>query len=101
MKKNLALAIDEALAAKAAVLLTGMKVPTSYGSPYGKNFEKAFVELSKEKKVAFVPFVLEGVGGSSSLNQADGIHPNSEGQKKIAKLLLPHVLSILKKQVQP
>jgi acyl-CoA thioesterase-1 len=39
--------------------------------------------------VAFVPFLLEGVGGHPELNQPDGIHPTAEGQRVIANLLYP------------
>ena len=35
--------------------------------------------------MAFVPFLLEGVGGVASLNQADGIHPTAEGDKIVAE----------------
>ena len=31
-----------------------------------------------------MPFLLEGVGGVASLNQADGIHPTAEGQRIVA-----------------
>ena len=32
-----------------------------------------------------IPFLLEGVAGVRSLNQADGIHPNAEGHALIAE----------------
>src|SRR5712692_6533683 len=34
--------------------------------------------------VVLVPFLLDGVAGVPSLNQADGIHPTAEGQRKLA-----------------
>ena len=32
----------------------------------------------------FLPFLLEGVAAVPELNQADGIHPTAEGQRRIA-----------------
>jgi hypothetical protein len=32
------------------------------------------VDLARQYRLAFVPFLLEGVGGVPRLNQADGIH---------------------------
>jgi len=32
-----------------------------------------------------MPFLLQGVAGVKELNQADGIHPNVDGHKYIAK----------------
>jgi acyl-CoA thioesterase-1 len=34
-----------------------------------------------------VPFLLEGVAGVPALNQADGIHPNTEGTRIVADTL--------------
>ena len=35
--------------------------------------------------MTLIPFLLEGVGGESELNQADGIHPNEEGSHIVAE----------------
>ena len=34
-----------------------------------------------------MPFLLEGVAGNPSLNQADGIHPNVEGTRIVAETM--------------
>jgi acyl-CoA thioesterase-1 len=34
-----------------------------------------------------VAFLLEGVAGESAFNQADGIHPNEKGHRRIAENL--------------
>jgi acyl-CoA thioesterase-1 len=39
-----------------------------------------------------VPFLLQGVAGSETLNQADGIHPTAEGARMVAE----NVWSVLK-----
>ena len=46
-----------------------------------------YPELAKKNKCQLIPFLLDGVGGNEKLNQGDGIHPNEEGHKIIAKNL--------------
>lgn len=89
LKKNLAGAIELAKKDKVAVLLAGYEAPPNYGVKFTKSFREAFRELAKEHKVPFYPFILDGVAGDSKLNLSDGIHPNVEGHKVIAKKLLP------------
>jgi acyl-CoA thioesterase I len=55
------------------------------GAEFTAKFKSLFPEIAKEKKAALVPFLLEGVGGSEELNQADRIHPTAEGQVKVAE----------------
>jgi acyl-CoA thioesterase-1 len=45
-----------------------------------------------------VPFLLEGVAGVARFNQADGIHPTSEGQRLMADLLWPKLEPLLAAQ---
>lgn len=87
MKDNLAATIRTAQDHKIPVLLVGMKAPPNYGVAYGKGFEAAFADLAKTYKVAFVPFLLDRIAGESAMNLADGVHPNTEGQKVIAELI--------------
>lgn len=72
---------------RAKIILTGMMVPPNMGKEYSEGFKRIFPELSAKNKTALYPFLLEGVGGIEKLNQADGIHPNAEGHKIIAKKL--------------
>jgi acyl-CoA thioesterase-1 len=67
------------------LMLTGMRVPPNMGKPYSENFHKIFGDLASSNKIAFLPFLLEGVGGEPGLNQSDGIHPTAEGQKIVAE----------------
>lgn len=85
IKKNLAKAIDLAQANHVKVLLTGQKVFTNFGSEYTKAFENVFKELAREKKVAFMPFLLESVALKDEFNQADGKHPNAAGHERVGK----------------
>jgi len=60
-----------------------------------------FVDLARQNKVEFVPFLLEGVAGMSRLNQSDGIHPTSEGAARIADHLWPAVEKMVKNDKMP
>lgn len=81
MKKNLAEIIKRAQARGVTVLLAGMEAPPNMGAEYTRQFRQAFADLAREYKVAFIPFVLQGVGGLAEYNQADGIHPNAKGEQ--------------------
>jgi acyl-CoA thioesterase I len=67
------------------LILVGMQTVTNYGLEYGNRFRNVYVELASANHVAFVPFLLEGVGGVSALNQADGVHPTAEGHRLMAE----------------
>ena len=73
------------------IILVGAKAPPNMGHDYETAFSEAFPALAKKTEVALVPFLLEGVAGERELNQADGIHPNAAGHKKIANILLPYL----------
>lgn len=81
MKKNLAEMIEKAQSRGAKVILAGMEAPPNMGEEYTRDFRLAYRDLAAKYKLAFIPFVLEGVGGNPQLNQPDGIHPNAEGEK--------------------
>lgn len=93
IKKNLAKAIDEAQANNITVLLAGIRVFANFGSEYNQKLENLYKELSREKKVALLPFLLEGVAMKRDLNLEDGKHPNAEGHAVIAD----HVADALEK----
>jgi acyl-CoA thioesterase-1 len=66
------------------VVLVGMEALPNYGETYRRQFRALYPELAKENGAALVPFLLEGVAGVPALNLADGVHPNAEGQKRVA-----------------
>ena len=80
MRRNLERMIDASRRAKAEVLLVGMRLPPNYGMAYTEKFRQTYVELSREKKTAFVPFLFEGFGENARYFQSDRLHPTSEGQ---------------------
>jgi len=84
MKGNLAGIIEKAQARGISVLLAGMEAPPNYGPEYAASFRRVYRELAKQYNVTLVPFMLDKVAGISTLNQADGIHPNIEGTQIVA-----------------
>jgi acyl-CoA thioesterase I len=67
------------------LVLLGMRVPPNYGRTYSQQFQALYPELARANDATLVPFLLQSVGGIASLNQADGVHPTAEGQRKMAE----------------
>ena len=84
-QKNLEEIIKYAQESNAKVLLAGMLIPPNYGPEYSENFRKMYEQLKDKYKLRSMDFLLEGVAGNKELNQRDGIHPNEQGHKIIAK----------------
>jgi acyl-CoA thioesterase-1 len=97
MKQNLSEIIKKAQAKKIQVLLCGMLAPPTLGAKYQRDYISAFPDLASEYKVAFLPFILEGVALDRKLNQADGIHPNAEGEKIMTETVYKALKPMLKK----
>jgi acyl-CoA thioesterase-1 len=77
---------------EAKMILAGMEIPDIVPGRYAAEFRVLFRELALKNNMAFIPFLLEGVAGIRQLNLPDGVHPNAEGQKILAK----HVWAVLK-----
>lgn len=94
-KANLERIIQRCQEASVTVVLAGMKLPPNYGAEYTKAFEAIYPALAKRYRVTLIPFFLDGVAGSASLNQADGIHPTSEGYRIITEKVLEQITPLL------
>ncbi|HEX6066792.1 MAG TPA: arylesterase [Longimicrobiales bacterium] len=68
----------------AAIVIAGMEAPPNLGGPYTTEFRNVFGDIAEEFDAALIPFLLEGVAAVPELNQDDGIHPNVEGQQRVA-----------------
>jgi acyl-CoA thioesterase-1 len=98
MKKNLAAIVQASKRDGARVVLVGMQLPPNYGVPYVNQFRAAFGDLAKEERVAFAPFLLDGLDSREQF-QADAIHPTAAAQpiilenvwRKLAPLLVTPV----------
>jgi acyl-CoA thioesterase-1 len=95
MQANLTSILDTLAAHHVPVLLTGMLAPPNLGAAYGDQFRAVFTRLGKRPGLLFDPFFLQNVAAIPSLNQADGIHPNAEGVKRIVARLTPMVIALL------
>ena len=95
MKSNLESIIKKAKEKNVRILLCGMLAPPSVGANYQKIYNNSFPDLADEYDLAYLPFILENVATDKKLNQADGIHPNAEGEK----IMTENVYKELKKML--
>ena len=75
----------------AQVVLAGMEAPPNASMDYRIRFRAAFSGVARSTPVWFMPFLLDGVALNPRLNQADGVHPNEIGARRIAQRLWPYV----------
>lgn len=80
IQQHLERIIQKTQTTKARVLLLGMQIPPNYGSRYAQLFQKTYTQLADKYHLAYVDFFLDGVAGTTTLMQRDGIHPTAEAQ---------------------
>ncbi len=102
-KNNLTEIIHQARAANPDVniLIAGMQVPPNLGPIFQKEFRDVFPSVADEMDTGLIPFLLEGVGGVTELNQSDGIHPNAAGQQRLADHVWQALTPLLQKYISP
>jgi len=66
------------------LVLAGMEALPNYGEDYRRAFRAIYPKLAETNDAVLVPFLLAGVAGVPELNLPDGIHPNAEGQERVA-----------------
>jgi len=96
MRQNLRAMIDTAKRHGAKVVVAGMRIPPNYGPLYTRRFYASFKDVSGDARVAFVPFLLEGVADQPGLMQSDGIHPTAEAQPRILDNVWPVLKPLLR-----
>jgi acyl-CoA thioesterase I len=84
LERNLDEAVQRAQRAGAQVVLAGMEAPPNTGPDYTRAFRAVYPAVATKRGATLVPFLLDGVAGIESLNQADGIHPNQAGARLVA-----------------
>lgn len=94
-ERNLREIVRRSKEAGARVLLLGMQIPPNYGPDYAGRFKDLYPRIADDLDVPLVPFLLEGVGGVPDLNLPDGIHPNAQGQVRVAENVAPHLKDVL------
>ena len=80
----------------AQIVLAGMQIPPNLGQAYSRDFKALYQEMAAKNHLAFIPFLLEGVGGERQLNQADGIHPTPAGHRIVARTVWTVLQPLLK-----
>jgi acyl-CoA thioesterase-1 len=92
LANNLSTIIERAQGRGIAVVLAGMEAPPNFGPQYTEEFHNVYPTLAKKYRLPLIPFLLNGVAGITSLNQADGVHPTREG----ARIVADNVWTVLK-----
>ncbi len=99
LQTNLQAIIDKTKAKypDAQIVIGGMQMPPNLGADYTEKFQRVFADIAQKNHAAFLPFLLNAVGGHRDLNQADSIHPTPAGQKIIAETVWQILEPILRK----
>ncbi len=95
-KANLERIIQQLQQSGTHVVLAGMKLPPNYGNAYLAAFERLYPDLATRYRLPLIPFFLEGVAASNTLNQADGIHPTARGYRAIVDMMLGRLRPVLR-----
>jgi acyl-CoA thioesterase-1 len=96
MRDNLLALIETSRRAGAQVLLIGMRIPPNYGRDYAERFAATYAQIGAERKVALVPFLLDGFADDLSYFQADRIHPTLQAQPLMLATVWPKLAPLLK-----
>jgi acyl-CoA thioesterase I len=67
------------------IALVQMEAMPNLGRRYVERFHAIYPTLARANRVTLIPFLLNGVAGVDSLNQADGIHPTPRGHRIVAE----------------
>jgi acyl-CoA thioesterase-1 len=82
------------------VVLLGITLPPNYGPDYVKPFTEMFPKLARENHLKLMPFLLVHVYQNSALMQPDGIHPDGEGNKIVARDVFALIQPLLSRQLR-
>jgi acyl-CoA thioesterase-1 len=97
-KRNLKEMITLARKQNRKIAVLGIEAPAHLGENYVKNFNQIFRELEREERVAVLKNYIQSVAGKFEYNLSDGIHPNSEGQKKLAEVIFEFLNPLIKQE---
>ena len=73
------------------VVLAGMQMIKNLGATFTNQFESIYPAVAGKHDIILIPFFLETVATRPQLNQADGIHPNAEGYRRVTDHIYPFV----------
>lgn len=96
LRGNLAAMIRMARKARARVLLLGIELPVNYGPQYRDGLRAVYADLAREKHVALVPFLLEGVALDPAMMQGDGLHPVAAAEPAVLETVWRKLTPLLR-----
>jgi acyl-CoA thioesterase-1 len=96
LRANLDAMIVAAQQAKVRVLLVGIELPVNYGPHYRDGLRSMYAELASARKLALVPFLLEGIALDPAAMQDDGLHPVSSAQPRVLDNVWKPLLPLLR-----
>ena len=97
LRDNLTAMVSAAQATHAKVLLLGIELPVNYGPRYRDGLRAVYADVARQKHVALLPFLLDGVALDPALMQADGLHPLAAGEPRV----LENVWRVLQPLLHP
>jgi acyl-CoA thioesterase-1 len=83
-----------------ALVIVGMEAPPNLGDQYTSRFRNVFRDLADEYDAALVPFLLDSVAAQPQLNIEDGMHPNVDGHRILARTVWRVLEPVLRTRIQ-
>jgi acyl-CoA thioesterase I len=84
--------------ADARIVLAGMLAMPNLGREYGGRFERIYPEVARDLDLVLIPFLLEDVAAQPELNLPDGVHPNEQGQRRVAETVWEVLEPVLREE---
>ncbi|MDR2012712.1 MAG: arylesterase [Rhodanobacter sp.] len=100
IRANLVKILDAVRGADAHGFLIGIELPVNYGPRYRDDLRALYRGLATEYNAPLVPFLLDGVALDPALMQADGLHPNAAGERKVLDNVWPTLERVLRKELE-
>ncbi len=86
---NLRFMIDQDRAQGARTVLIGMQIPPNFGTDYTQKFRDLYAQISHEKHIPLVPFLLDGIATDPRMFQSDQMHPTEAAQGRLLDNVYP------------
>jgi acyl-CoA thioesterase-1 len=96
IKDNINQAVQLLKGADVEVVLAGMQMLQNLGPDYTIQFGAVYPAVADEQKIILIPFFLEQVAGTPSLNLPDFIHPTPAGHRIVAQTVYPYVVEAIR-----
>jgi len=100
IKDNIHQAVQLLKEADVEVVLAGMQMLQNLGPDYTKQFRAVYPAVAEEQKIILIPFFLEQVAGTPSLNLPDFIHPTPAGHRIVAQTVYPFVIKAIQESLR-